>query len=448
MALLVTSVLVALLISALCSLLEATLLSLTPSQVAEISSRRPRAGTIWQRFKRNIDKPIAAILIVNTAAHTIGATFAGAQFEKQFGGQWMVAFSVAFTYLMLQFTEILPKTLGVRYNRRLAPLVARPLDWLVRLFAPISTLIRLVNRPFEGRPDDTGRTVVLREIAAMASSARLSQTIDSRQERLICGASRLPELRVRQIMTPRTQVRYLRVDDPLGRILQVLQNSEFTRLPLCNKDMDHVIGILHVKDLLKHLHLIVGRLRFADARAKDGEAIAVADGQPGSALHVIGTGHIDMRRIKRSVMFVPEMMPVAQLLHQFQESRKHMAVVVDEYGMTQGIVTLEDVIEEMVGEIEDEFDVPRKAVIRPEGQGYRVSGMCPIHELQARLSLQDLHEEDVDTVGGFIFKKLGRLPEAGDTVALGEFDIRVLSIEHRRIGEVMITPTHTRPPQG
>lgn len=444
------SVLIAILVSALCSLAEAILLSLTPSQVAELSTRHPIAGAVWQRFKRNVDKPIAAILIVNTAAGIIGATVAGVQFESIYGHKWLLVFSVAFTCLMLQFAEILPKTLGVRYGRWLAPIVASPLDLMVRLLTPIVWLIRLVNRPFQRHmPRVESNRLAMREIMALASSARLSNLIDSRHEHLIRAASRLPELRVRQIMTPRTQVKYLRVGDPLSRILQVIQESEYTRLPLCHKDMDHVIGIIHVKDLFKQLHLMVGRLRFADGRTKENEAVAVADGLPGSALHVIGAGHIDMRKIKRNVSYVPEMMSVPALLRDFQESRRHMAVVVDEYGMTQGIVTLEDVIEEMVGEIEDEFDSPgEQPGFHPEGQGYRVNGMYPIRELQVRLSLHDFEEEDVDTVGGYIVKKLGRLPEAGDAVRLGDYDVLVLVVEHRRIGEVMITPTHTKVQRG
>jgi magnesium and cobalt transporter len=281
----------------------------------------------------------------------------------------------------------------------------------------------------------------MREIIALAGSARLSNLIDSRQERLIRAASRLPELRVRQIMTPRMEVLFLKVDDPLSRILQTVQQSAYTRLPLCENDMDHVIGVIHVKDLFKQLQLMVGRLRFADGHAADTEALAIVDGKPGSALHVIGAGQIEIRKIRRNVMFVPEQMPVPLLLREFQESRKHMAVVVDEYGLTQGVVTLEDVIEEMVGEIEDEFDTPADAAIRPEGTGYLVRGICPIHELQQRLSLHDLADgEGVDTLGGYILKRLGRLPEAGDTIRVGTFDARVLSIERRRIGEVLLTP--------
>jgi CBS domain containing-hemolysin-like protein len=127
------SVLLALSISALCSLMEAALLSLSPSQVASISERWPRTGAIWQGFKANIERPIAAILILNTASHTVGASVAGAEFDQLFGNEWIWAFSLVFTFLMLQFTEILPKGVGVRYNRQVALWIARPLSVLIQL---------------------------------------------------------------------------------------------------------------------------------------------------------------------------------------------------------------------------------------------------------------------------------------------------------------------------
>jgi hypothetical protein len=281
MLLLVVCILAAVIISALCSMAEAALLSLTPSQLAEVLGRHRRAALIWQRFKRHIEKPISAILIVNTAAATIGATIAGAQFEHIYGRGGLIIFSIIFTYLILQFGEILPKVLGVRYNRRLAVLVARPLDVLTTLLSPISYLVRLLTLPFAIKDVQSPEAVAMREIMALASSARLSNLIDSRQERLIRAASHLPELCVRQIMTPRTEVLFLKVDDPLSEILQTIQQSAYTRLPLCENDMDHVIGVVHVKDLFKQLQLMVGRLRFADGQTPDGEAIGIVDGQPG-----------------------------------------------------------------------------------------------------------------------------------------------------------------------
>jgi CBS domain containing-hemolysin-like protein len=133
MAIFVASVFIALMVSALCSLLEATVLSLSPGQVDDLARRSPGVGSIWQGFKAQIQKPIAVILILNTAAHTIGATLAGAAFEEQFGTAGLLWFSLLFTYMMLQFTEILPKTMGVRYARQLAPVIARPLAVLVRV---------------------------------------------------------------------------------------------------------------------------------------------------------------------------------------------------------------------------------------------------------------------------------------------------------------------------
>ncbi len=161
--------------SGLCSLLEAILLSFTPSQVAQLSRQQPRLGAIWQRFKENIDRPIAVILIVNTAAHTIGATIAGAQFELLYGNKYVFLFSLVLTFLMLQFTEILPKSLGVRHNRLLAPLIARPLSVGIRLLSPALYVIRLVNKPFESK-SRSDSAVTLDEITGLVSQARLRTT--------------------------------------------------------------------------------------------------------------------------------------------------------------------------------------------------------------------------------------------------------------------------------
>ncbi len=197
-----------------------------------------------------------------------------------------------------------------------------------------------------------------------------------------------------------------------------------------------------MKDLFNHLKLVPGKLKFIDERTPEGEAIAIPSGLPGSAVHVIGSGDLDLRVIKRDVLFVPELLAVPKLLQQFQASHIHLAVVVDEYGATQGIVTLEDVIEQIVGEIEDEFDKEVKPDFVPEGEGYRVNGLFPLHELRERLHLPELDNSDVDTIGGYIVQELGRWPRQGDSVTVGDYTVRVASISprQRRIGQVLITP--------
>jgi magnesium and cobalt exporter, CNNM family len=240
-------------------------------------------------------------------------------------------------------------------------------------------------------------------------------------------------------MTPRTEVDYLLLDQPIGEVLRVVQKSAYTRFPLCDGDIDHVIGLIHMKDLFAHLKLIPGRLRFIDEKSPTGEAIAIPDGLPGSQMHVIGSGDIDLRQIKREILFVPEMLPLPKLLRQFQSSHVHMAVVVDEYGATRGIVTLEDVIEELVGEIEDEFDITAQPKFVAEGNTYRVGGLYPMHELRDKLGQLGEDIGDVDTVSGFIVKKLGRWPRVGDTVRLGDFELKVASLSQKRVGQVVIT---------
>jgi CBS domain containing-hemolysin-like protein len=191
---------------------------------------------------------------------------------------------------------------------------------------------------------------------------------------------------------------------------------------------------------------VPGRLRFGDATTPDGLAIAIADGKPGSAIHVIGSADIDLRAIKRDILFVPELLPVPRLLRQFQSGRVHMAIVVDEYGATRGIVTLEDVIEQLVGEIEDEFDPQAARDFVRDGESYRLNGLFPLRELRERLNMQEMTDvPDVDTVGGYIVAKLNRWPRPGDTIPIGHYMARVVTIQHRQVGQLVLTPATPAP---
>ena len=218
------------------------------------------------------------------------------------------------------------------------------------------------------------------------------------------------------------------------------------RLPLCNGDIDHVIGQIHMKDLFNELKLAPGKLKFLDEKDPDGQPVAIPTGLPGSAVHVIGTGQLDLRKIKRNVLFVPEQMPVGRLLRQFQSRHMHLAIVVDEYGSTQGVVTMEDVLEEIVGQIEDEFDPVSPTDVVKDGDALRISGLFPLHELQDRLDIGPLQADGVNTVGGYIVKQLNRWPRPGDQIALGNYRARVLTVQQRRVGQVILEPSKTSPP--
>jgi CBS domain containing-hemolysin-like protein len=356
------------------------------------------------------------------------------------------------TALHVVVGEQAPKNWAIQYADKVLPILALPLVAFTYICYPLIWLlntvsnavlrltgVKILHDAHGGLPHTED------ELKALLAQAVSSGTISKGNEQILTSAFQFGDLKVRQIMTPRTEVDYLTLDEPVGQILRTVQKSAFTRLPLCDKDLDHVVGLVHMKDLFTHLKLVPGRLRFIDDRTPAGEAIAIPDGLPGSSVHVIGSGDIDLRQIKREILFVPEMLQVPKLLRQFQTSQVHMAVVVDEYGATQGIVTLEDVVEEIVGEIEDEFDAgaPTSGDFVKEGSAYRVSGAFTLRELQERLRIdQNLAKGDVDTVSGYVVQELGRWPRVGDKVPLGNYTMRVTQVVQRprRVGQVLITP--------
>jgi CBS domain containing-hemolysin-like protein len=373
----------------------------------------------------------------------------------------VVSFAVAMaisTSLHIIAGEQAPKTWAIVSADRVLKALAPPLLIFTYLFYPA---IWLLNAASNALLRATGVKVTpgghyemphtADELRVLLTQAVSQGAIEKSREKLLTSAFDFGELKTRQIMTPRTEVDSLRINQPIGDILRTVQKSAYTRFPLCEGDIDHVVGLVHMKDLFTHLQLIPGRLRFIDETSPNGDPIAIASGLPGSAVHVIGSGDIDLIKIKREILFVPELLPVPKLLRQFQSSHTHMAVVVDEYGATQGIVTLEDVIEEIVGEIEDEFDTAPTPQFAREGEALRVSGRFPLHELRDKLKLNEaaIGDGDVDTIGGYIIQKLARWPRPGDTVPLGEKHIaKVVSVASKRVTQVLITPvTPNEPPK-
>jgi CBS domain containing-hemolysin-like protein len=354
------------------------------------------------------------------------------------------------TALHVVVGEVAPKNLAIFYPDKLLPMVAVPLVAFTYALYPViwvlnwlsNGLLYLVGIRVSHEGHELPHSEA--ELRALVHQAVESGEINKGNEDIVTAAFGLGDLKTRQIMTPRTEVDFLKLGQPIGEVLRTVQKTAFTRLPLVDGDIDHVVGLVHMKDLFAHLKLVPGKLRFIDEKTPDGEVIAIPTGLPGSQVHVIGSGEIDLREIKREVMFVPELLSVPRLLKQFQASRVHMAVVVDEYGATQGIVTLEDVLEQIVGEIEDEFDTAAGGApqFAAEGESFRAAGLFPLHELREKLSLAD---DDVDfgeasTISGYVIEHLGRLPRVGDVVHMGGYTVRVLQMHANRVGRVLISP--------
>ena len=401
---LVVIVLVALTVSFLCSLMEASLLSLSPAQIAALSQRYPRIGAVWQGFKTNIEQPISVILILNTAAGTLGAAIAASRFVELTGGKWLLVFSLGFTYLVLQFAEILPKTLGVRYNRALSLLIAQPLRLLVKVFHPISRFVNLINRPFEGRRRAWQR-VSLDEISALAGLARLSNLIGSHQEKIISNASRLSQRPVTEVMIPTDQVTFLSTSQTLPDAIVTAHLDPHTRFPICEGDnCDHVAGYINFKEMIY----------FARMNPND---------------HRI-TGII------RPVTFVLPDRPITDLLRIFVEEHVHMAIVRSAEGKTLGLVTLEDIVEELVGELEDEFDRMPRMFHALSGGTWMVGGGTTVEELAMKLGVA--LPPFRGTVSAWILQSMGRVPKPGEVYRWGPIEVTIRRTRRRKIFEIAV----------
>ncbi|MBM9602922.1 CNNM domain-containing protein [Desulfopila inferna] len=321
---LIIAVSLAIIISAFCSICEAVLYSISPSQVELLNKTGRSSGIILRNLRRDIDQPITAILTLNTVANTVGAAFAGAAVAKLYGAHSVLWFSASFTLSILILSEILPKTIGVTYSFRLAPLIAMPLFWMVFMLKPIIWLCRLITRliPQQHSKDN----ISAEELQAIASLSLQSGEIDVDQARVINNVLILQSKMVRQVMTPRTVTFSLNEDNTVAEAMEQIQRlTSHSRVPIYSGEPDNVTGIIMPKEVL----LAAARQQF-DQR---------------------------LSSLKQSVHFVPETAPLNRILIDFFDRRQHLFIVVDEYGSMTGVISMEDILEEIVGrEIIDESD--------------------------------------------------------------------------------------------
>lgn len=324
---LIVSVGIAVIVSAMCSVFEAALYSVSTGHIEVLSRSGKKSGDILRKLKSDIHRPITAILTLNTIANTMGAAVAGASAAVVFGDKYLGLFSAAFTLTILLFSEILPKTTGVAYNKQIAPFIARPLSWLVTLLSPAIWLCQVVNSLVPGHKKEA--MVSAEEVQAIAYLSRKSGEINFQEERVITNILDLKNKSVRQIMTPRTVTFTMHESIKVGEAVDLKEKWDYhSRVPVYDKDQDDIIGFVLRKDVLIH----------------------AAEGNTEKRLG----------EIINPVHFVPESAPLTRILLDFFDKRSHLFVVVDEYGAFTGVVTLEDVIEEIVGrEIIDETDLTR-----------------------------------------------------------------------------------------
>ncbi len=336
MGLLIFYLLLALGVSFLCSVLEAVLLSVTPAYVAALRESGNPAGERLQRLKADIDRPLAAILSLNTVAHTVGAAGAGAQAAAVFGDAWVGVASGVLTVLILVISEIIPKTIGAAHWRRLAPPIARLLPVLMWIMYPLVLLSQLLTRLLGGQH---GRAAVSREeVSALATLGANQGIFEAGEYQVLSGLFHLGQLCAEDIMTPRTVVDAVPASQTVGEFAGASVHGAFSRVPVYAKSLDDISGYVLRSDVLLHA-------------ARDELDLRLSD-------------------LQRPIKAVRADTRLPALLEELLESRVHLALVLGPYGGTAGVVTLEDIVETLIGmEIVDEGD--RVADMRELARRYR-----------------------------------------------------------------------------
>jgi putative hemolysin len=326
-----------------------------------------------------------------------------------------VAFTIAFafvTYLHVTLGELVPKAIALQTAERTALWVALPVEAVYVLTYPLVWFLQLSSnaftRLFGVRPAAAGVIAHTEDdIRMIVAEAEETGVIEEVEEEMLYKVFDFADKEVSDVMVSRPEVVALSADLPPEQCLEAVMEAPYTRYPVYRGDLDEIVGILHVRDLFH-------------------------------ALRDRGMAQVEIHSIVRPAIIVPETKDLGALLAEFRRTNQHMAIVVDEYGRMEGIVTLEDLLEEIVGEIEDEFDLPDESVEQVDANTIRIDGTFPIDDFNERFQA-DLPVEDYHTLAGFVFGLLGRAPEVGDDVSHDGMRFDVLDVEGTRINRLAVT---------
>ena len=412
---------------------EFALVKVRPTQLEPQASEGHRRAGIARHMVRHLDAYLSAtqlgITLASLALGWIGepafAWVVRPLVELVSGGDneplvHSVSLTIAFlviTILHIVLGELAPKSIAIRKPEGTSLLVALPLYFFYKVSYPAiyvlnhaaNALLKLVGIA----PVSEGELAHDEEELRLLLASGPADQLSTQKRELLDNVFELSHRMARQVMLPRQDVIYLSTTHPLEENLKIARRSGHTRFPLCEGDLDHVVGLVHIKDLFRRERPVTS-----------------------------------LTEVARPIAFVPETLQLDRLLKRMRAERFHLAAVIDEYGGVSGIVTLEHVIEEIVGSIQDEFDI-EKPELQARGEGvYEVSGGMLVEDLEAALGVE-LSERDEDTIGGVVLSELGRNPAEGDRVELGPVTIEVVAVQHNRVNTVRITvqQPETVPPE-
>ncbi len=397
-----------LVLSVFLAIAETALTRISPPKAHAIAEQAGRRGKVLLGLVEH-QEWLNPTLLVALTSQLVQATLLGVLAGSLFGPPGVVIATVLNVTVFFVVAEVAPKTWAIQHTERAALAAARPVRAMAD-FAPLRLvsrgLIGLTNILLPGRGLRRGPFVSEEELLAVADLAVAEEVIEAEERRLIESVIELGDTVVREIMVPRTDMVTVTSEFRIADAMEVVILNGYSRIPACGQGIDDVVGIVHAKDLMR-----------AERDGREEHPVA---------------------ELARPARVVPETKRVAELLREMQLERFHMAIVVDEYGGTAGLVTLEDIVEELVGEIVDEFDVEDRMIEPLGGGGVLVNAKVPLDEVNELLDAE-LPEGDWDTVGGLFLSALGHVPAEGESVSIGGWLLTAQRVQGRRIGRLRIT---------
>ena len=404
-------------LAALASGTETALTSVGRLRVRYLAEQGSQAAAILQQLRADPNRFLSTVLFTNTLALIVAST-ASALLSDALFTRWGVASewrlwltlldSVALSVVLLIVAEVTPKTFALAHAERVALAAAVPVDRLASFLGPILWSVTIVSRALTGGRAARAPYLTEEELLAALHVSEEAGVIEEQEHQMIHGIIEIGDKTVREIMIPRTDIVAVDREAQLRDIVKLFKQHRHTRMPVFEHDIDHVVGLFHTKDLLLFYTLSSSR-------------------------------KFDMDKVLRPIEFTPEQKKVDELLNEMRTKKVHMMIVVDEYGGTAGLVTLEDLLEEIVGEIRDEYDTAEQEdLVIINDHEARVDAGFPLEELNERLHLGIEESGDYDSVGGYVHSVLGKIAEEGDSFQSGRAKWIVEKVKGRRIETIRL----------
>ncbi|RWR35264.1 HlyC/CorC family transporter [Sinirhodobacter populi] len=417
------AILCLLLISAFFSASETALTASSRARLRSRADRGDRGAAAALDAVEDSERLIGAILLGNNVANILAASLATALFTRAFGSGGVALATLVMTVLVLIFAEVLPKTYAISLPESVASRVAKPIRWVVTVLTPVIGVVRLIVRGILrlfGVRLEAGQSVFSfrDEIAGAIAIGSSEGTLDKEERDRLLGALDLDNRTVSEIMLHRSQIEMLDAELPPDDLLAAVLNSPHTRLPIYRGERENVVGVIHAKDLLRAVD------RFL--RTGDGKLDEASD--------------LDVMKVAMKPYFIPDTTPLDEQMREFLKRRMHFALVVDEYGDLRGLVTLEDIIEEIVGDITDEMDPKAERQIRAAGDGaWLVDGTTTIRDLNREMDWS-LPDDEAHTIAGLVIQEAQTIPAEGQVFAFHGFRFEVVTRKGNRIAMLKVVP--------